>query len=327
MLQPDAGPLQARAHYFGKLPSRGDFVRSTSEPMLVRALDGWLSETLVLLREDTQWQSVYDAAAPVHFAVLGAQCHSGLAGHLVTSRDAAGRRFPFVMVVSFELPAPKAFLPNSPLALSPLWCRLGAQVRLAQEASDFADVQGRLASQPLDVVLSSEGSAFFLEQFDIARFEAVVSPPDAPFSFRQTLLALGLLLQPVLLHGHAGLDRGLVLPLPRDPMPRPHVLTLWVDIVTGFFKGTPAEMALFVTTHGDQPVLVVGFHGASPATLHSVLDPTACGARNVAVTQASWVEDQVDTDDGLRNLSHRLHDPRMSLAEASRLFRTVFLGE
>jgi type VI secretion system protein ImpM len=323
--------VQARSHYFGKLPSRGDFVRSTAEPMLVQALDGWMSQALVLLRDRAHWQATYDAAAPVQFAILGTRSHSGLAGHLVTSHDSAGRRFPFVMAATFELPKPTAFLPRSPVALCPLWCRLGAQVRLAQEAQDFALVQGRLAHLPLavevDDELSEERRAFFLQHFSLERFESVVSPPEDGFSMRQTLLALGLLLRPVRSRGPAQLEKALVLPLPRDPMPRPHVLTLWVDLVAGFFKGMPVEMALFVTTHGDQPVLVVGFHGAAPATLRSVIDPEYCREYNVAVGEAKWVEEVLAADDGLRALSNRLRDSSLSLATASELFRETFLDD
>lgn len=108
-------------------------------------------------------------------------------------------------------------------------------------------------------------------------------------------------------------------------MPRPHVLSFWVDLVSGFFKSTPVEIALFITKHGEQPVLVLGFHGASPATLRSVIDPEACREQNVAVTQAAWVEEVLGADDGLRALSNRLCDSSLSLATASELFRETFL--
>ena len=229
------------------------------------------------------------ALRPWHWLVWGLLAAKGAVLCLVqldTSHDTAGRRFPSVMAATFEPPAATAFLPHSPL-----WCRLGAQVRLAQAAEDFAVVQSSLAHQPLQVELDEEASGarsdFFLQQFSMARLESVLSSPE----LRQTLLALGLLLRPVLSRGPAGIDRSLVLPLSRDPTPRPHVLSFWVDLVSGFFKSTPVEIALFITTHGEQPVLVLGFHGASPATPRSVIDPEACRERNVAVTQAAWVEE------------------------------------
>lgn len=321
----------AQALYFGKLPSRGDFVRSSAGSALIHSIDHWMSQTLELLAEDTRWKIVYDAASPVHFAILGTQSNAGLVGHMVASQDASGRRFPFVLAASFEVDEPLQFLPYSPQALSPLWGRLDTQVRVAQQATDFAEVQEQLLG-PLD--LEREPNALrqsykaFAQQITIERLEAALTPTGAaPISFRQTALALGLLLQPVLSQGHADLNKGLLLPLPRDPMQLPHVLTMWVDLISRFFARTSAETAIFVTMHGAQPVLVMGFHGASPLTLRSVIDSEASRNDNVSVTEAEWVEDWIGSDYGLRKLSNHLRDPSLSLAAAVDMFRETFLGE
>ncbi|HET7795532.1 MAG TPA: type VI secretion system-associated protein TagF [Rhizobacter sp.] len=321
----------AQALYFGKLPSRGDFVRSSAGSALIRSIDEWMSQTMELLAEEARWKIVYDAAAPVHFAILGAQRRAGLIGHMAASQDASGRRFPFVMAASFEVADPIAFLPYSPQALSPLWGRLDAQVRQALQADDFAQVQDQLSLQDVELEQRNEvlreSYKNFAQLFTLERLESAVSPPGQAISFRQTVLALGMLLQPVLTQGHGELSKGLLLPLPRDPLHLPHVLTLWVDLVARFFKRTPAETAILVTLHGEQPVLVLGFHGASPATLRSVIDPEACRADNVAITEAEWVEDWIGTDYGLRKLSNHLRDPSLSVAAAVDMFRETFLGE
>ena len=321
----------AQALYFGKLPSRGDFVRSSAGSALIHSIDQWMSQTMELLAEESRWKITYDAAAPVHFAILGAQSNAGLVGHMAASQDASGRRFPFVMAASFEVPDPASFLPYSPQALSPLWGRFDAQVRQALLAEDFALVQEQLTAQPVELEVRTEvlhdGYKTFAQLLTLERFEAAVSPPGDLISFRQTMLALGLLLQPVLSQGHADLSKGLVLPLPRDPMQLPHVLTLWVDLITRFFKRTAAETLVLVTSHGLQPVLVMGFHGASPATLRSAIDPDVCRSDNVAITQAEWVEDWIGSDYGLRKLSNHLRDPALSVAAAVDMFRETFLGE
>ncbi|HEX3139924.1 MAG TPA: type VI secretion system-associated protein TagF [Rhizobacter sp.] len=321
----------AQALYFGKLPSRGDFVRSSAGSALIHGIDQWMSQTMELLAEESRWKIVYDAAAPVHFAILGVQNRAGLVGHMAASQDASGRRFPFVMAASFEVADPAGFLPYSPQALSPLWGQLDGHVRQALQAEDFVQVQEQLTTQPVELELRNEvlleSFRNFAQLVTLERFESMVSPPGEPISLRQTMLALGLLLQPVLSQGHADLSKGLLLPLPRDPMHLPHVLTLWVDLVTRFFKRTAAETAIFVTSHGEQPVLVLGFHGASPATLRSVIDPEVCRADNVAVTEAEWVEDWIGSDYGLRKLSNHLRDPHLSVASAVDMFRETFLGE
>jgi type VI secretion system protein ImpM len=321
----------AQALYFGKLPSRGDFVRSSAGSALIHSIDQWMSQTMALLAEDTRWKIVYDDAAPVHFAILGSQSNAGLVGHMAPSQDASGRRFPFVMAASFEVPDPAGFVPCCPLALSPMWQHLDAHVRSALMAEDFASVQEQLVAQPVQVEVRSDllKQAYqgFAQTQTLESFENAVSPPGAAISLRQTALALGLLLQPVLSQGHNGMNKGLVLPLARDPAQLTPSLTLWVDLVTRFFKRTPAEIALFVTSHWQQPVLVVGFHGASPATLRSVLDAAVCRAENVTVTEAQWVEDCIDSDYGLRKLSNHLRDPSLSVKAAVDMFRETFLGD
>ena len=37
--------VQAQLDYFGKIPSRGDFVKSTQNPQLLQTLDRWVEVT------------------------------------------------------------------------------------------------------------------------------------------------------------------------------------------------------------------------------------------------------------------------------------------
>ncbi len=48
--------------YFGKLPSRGDFVRSAHHSALIEHLDRWQSQTMERLATDPRWKLRYDAA-------------------------------------------------------------------------------------------------------------------------------------------------------------------------------------------------------------------------------------------------------------------------
>jgi type VI secretion system protein ImpM len=318
--------------YFGKLPSRGDFVRSSASSPFVLSLDQWLSQTLELLAQDARWKLVYDSAAAIHFAILGSQSHVGLAGHLVASHDTSGRRFPFVATSSFEIPNPAQFLPYSPQALAPLWSRLDAGVRQAVQAPDFSvELQEQLTNEAPELQVRAsqlqEPYKQFAQQHTLADIDAFFFDNMPDFSIRKTMLALGLLLQPVLSQGSRGLVRALTLPLPSNPRWITPIATLWTDLAARFFKQTAVEMGIFVTMHRQQPVLVIGFHGASPTTLCSVLDPDICSRNNITVHDAEWVEDYANEEAELRKLSNLLANSALSLASAVDIFRETFLGE
>ncbi|WP_205170818.1 type VI secretion system-associated protein TagF, partial [Burkholderia sp. LMG 13014] len=79
--------VQAQIAYFGKIPSRGDFVKSPHNPQLLQTLDHWIAQALELLAEDPRWKLVYEDAKPMHFAFLGSRSRLAIAGHMVASHD------------------------------------------------------------------------------------------------------------------------------------------------------------------------------------------------------------------------------------------------
>lgn len=317
--------------YFGKLPCRGDFVRGNPQPALIQTLDQWLTQAMEALSVDPAWKTTFDAAGPVAFAFLGTRSAAALAGHLLPSQDASGRRFPFLVATSFEVGDGLRFMARSPLALQATWAGMERLTTGARAASDYAAVQSALAQASLAPPgpASAQQAAYaeFLELQTLASAEALLSGPHARCSLRQMLLALGLLLQPVLAQGQVRLDKALLLPLGSDPSVRPHLATLWTDLVTPFLSRGDFELALFTVRWSQRPTLVIGFNGASPATLHRVLEGRAAAQDSIDATQSQWAEAYADQDWGVRKLSTYLREPQLSLRQAVATFREVFLGE
>jgi type VI secretion system protein ImpM len=317
--------------YFGKVPSRGDFIRSANHATLIHTLDQWLSQTVELMATDPRWKLVYDAAPPVQFAFLGSRSTVGLAGHLIPSQDSSGRRFPFLTAGSFEVAQPLAFMARSPLALTRLWTRFENTARLAHQASHLSEVQQQLSHTSVDLEITAgayeANFVDFLEMQTLASLEQMLEQSGHRVSMRQTLLALGMLLQPVLQQGCSRLDKGLVLPLTRDPLYRPFIATLWLDLVSRFLRRSDCELAVFITRRQGRPSLVVGFHGASPRTLRAVLDAQAGHHEHVDFSRSQWVEDHVDEDYGVKKLSCYLREPQLSLRQSVETCREAFLGE
>ncbi len=314
--------------YFGKIPSRGDFVKGSDNPALIKVLDDWLAFAMDLMSSDARWKLHYDSVQPLHFAFLGPRRHRAIAGHIVASRDQSSRRFPFLMMSTMEVIAPAAFVPAAPLVLARLWHQFET---LSNDVISAADATAPLlaaASQVIDVDLGSNAynAAFqdFLDRSTIGTMDALLAQSQYPGSVRELLLALGFLLQPVMASSSSRLEKSLLLPLPEDPLYRNLVGAFWMHLIAPFLVRGDFELALFMTRIGGKPVLVLGFSGASAGTLSAIMDPVAAAERHITFDQLDWVEGQVASKHAV--LSAYLGQATLSLRAALESVRATFIG-
>lgn len=94
--------VNSSATCFGKIPSRGDFVKGAGQHPLITVLDRWASQGMERLSEDPRWKTAYDNACAVDFAFVGARSRLSVVGHLRPSLDSSGRRFPFIAAATIE---------------------------------------------------------------------------------------------------------------------------------------------------------------------------------------------------------------------------------
>src|SRR4051794_39978953 len=89
--------------FFGKIPSRGDFLSRRIPPAVAASWENWLQELTLGVRETGErgWQDAWLTAPLWHF-VLGRNLAGphGAAGVLVASADRVGRLFPFTVIGS-----------------------------------------------------------------------------------------------------------------------------------------------------------------------------------------------------------------------------------
>ena len=326
------GTLALRMLHFGKLPSRGDFVRSAHAPALIQTLDTWLTGGIESLAADPRWKQLYDRAAPAQFAFLGTRSNKGLAGHLIASNDASGRRFPFITAGLLEVEEPLAFFARCPLVLARPWQRFETAARQAYAAQDASSLLAEMGQVPVE--LASSAAAYdanfrdFSELQTVGSLQAMLQQAGHVLSVRTLVLGLGLLLQPVPASGTQRLDKGLLLPLPLDPMYRPLVASLWLELIAGFLAKAPFELALFLPQAGGpaSAALALGFDGASSRMLHALIDRDFGQQVFIDATAADWVEEFVQQDYGVKKLSSYLEQPALSLRQAVDSFKEAFLG-
>ncbi|KAF1712520.1 type VI secretion system-associated protein TagF [Pseudoxanthomonas kalamensis DSM 18571] len=316
--------------FFGKLPARGDFVRSGDDHALLSWLDQWAGQGLELLSRDVAWKQAYDQAPPLAFAVMGARSRNAIAGHWLSSQDASQRRFPFLAAARIDAQPPLDFLARSPMALSRLWAALSRMSREVTMAEDPSEPLRRLSeSRPaLNLAPGSYDAPFFdfLDMQSVGSLrEMLQSAGHGAVELKWTLPALGLLLQPALSQAPGQIDKGLSLPLPRDPIHRSLAAAFWMDLMAGFFARADYQLALLLPD-SEQPRLVLGLNGADGATLHSLLDPQVAREQLIRVDDAEWIEDQLSGDYALNKLASYLDHDDISLRSIRQVFRETFLG-
>jgi type VI secretion system protein ImpM len=321
-------PLQVS--YFGKLPSRGDFVKTPGNHALTSMLDNWVAQGIELLAQDPGWKLTYDAAPSCHFAFLSSQRKQVTAGHLMPSRDLSERRFPFLSAAQFAVLHPLDFIARSPLALARLWARLDRQSQHAFRAEDDSAAALRaFLEEPISVnaALGTYDTPYrdFLEMQTVGMLQTALQQAGHQVNVRRLLLAMGVLLQPLLSSGGSDLDKGLSLPLPADPLYKPMVATLWLDLIAGFLGRVDYELSIFIN-NAQAPRLIIGFNGSSGRTLHSVLDPLVSQESNINIDDADWVDDHIEDEYSFKKLSTYLDQGQLSLRLACATFRETFLG-
>lgn len=316
--------------YFGKIPTRDDFVKAADDALLINIMDEWLTSAMEKLAVDPRWKIIYDEIPPIYFVVAATKMNRAVAGYLVASRDQVERRFPFVSFGELQVQKPETFLPLSPIVLANLWSRLDSQTRLAMESEDSTDALRQLCADDVTIDLTAESYqepfASFIDGQSVGVLNDQLENNAFGNNARQIILALGLLLHPVMASGVSRLERNLILPLPGDSQHYLMTAAFWMQIVSAFLFKSDFEVAVLLTTINNTEVMVVGFDGASTSTLFSVITPMVKSETNILFADSSWVEDAIKNDYRLQQLSSYLNQPDLQLSTALTHFKETFLG-
>lgn len=88
--------------YYGKIPSRGDFLRNNLPHTFIEPWDAWLQSAMVAGRTlyGESWQQVYFSAPIWRFTLPAGTCgQNTMLGILMPSVDQVGRQFPLTLAV------------------------------------------------------------------------------------------------------------------------------------------------------------------------------------------------------------------------------------
>jgi len=314
-------PSSGRIGYFGKIPTRGDFVKVADDQPVLGMLDDWLAQVMTRLPGDARWKLNYDAFEPASFAFVGPGRRHAVAGHLVASHDQSGRRFPFLMMRTIDVQDPAALAARCPLAFAPLWEFCAAMAPRVLMSDDPREHLQAIRDASIALGEHEQALADYLAASTVGELSARLGLPA-----HRLILALGLLLQPVMHSRPAALHKCLVLPLPEDAPLRPSVAAFWLELVVPFIRRAGFDLALFLTRVGEHQALVVGFGAAAAATLHGLIDPIVAAEQQVHLDDDGWIDEQLGLDIDVRALASYLEQTTLPLRMARELFLQTFIG-
>jgi type VI secretion system ImpM family protein len=158
------------ASCFGKLSTRGDFVRANAEGRAMRDLDAWMQRGVAEAKRHlgADLAAVFEASGPMCFFIEVPNAPHALAGALRPSRDRSGRRYPFLVAVEIE----KRQLDGRRI---PSWPHRYKAFYRAAAALVSDAVDGRVAVEELDEALRTLRAAYDRTPF----------PVDYEFCLRQ----------------------------------------------------------------------------------------------------------------------------------------------
>ncbi len=316
--------------YFGKITSRGDFVKSASGTKVIALIDNWVAQGMEMLIAEPGWKTYYDMAGAVDFLFIGVRKKHMLCGSLIPSGDTSSRRFPFIAATLFEIDDSLAFLPVSPLILERHANHQRALIHLAAKTHDAADTLVELGEAPLETEFDSEksvnGYAHFLASTTLNDLTNALSIQDEHATVRQMVLAVGYLLQPILTNYAAPPQKGLSIPIPRDPARAAYIKAFWLNLICIFLPRAEFELGVFSSGHHGKPTLIVTFNGATPTIFRALFDEQAAQEYLIDIRQATWVEEYAMQDVATLKLSSYLEHGELDLSQLVETFRQAFVG-
>ncbi|WP_312087741.1 type VI secretion system-associated protein TagF [Acinetobacter variabilis] len=316
--------LSTQPFYYGKCPAHGDFLKSQGQHGLIQSIDRWISKALEYAMQSNNFKQYYIKLPSLDFFLVNLQVGQFLVANLISSEDYSGRHFPMVLGQVIETDQPHENLMYLHYRFKPMLIELYQRnlvIRSIQSPDILLNKLSKLSDQ--SSVYSAEDVQHFYDTQTLNSLARLMG--GTVYELVQTLIALGLLLQPIIQQGTDRLNKILILPIHNVPYCY-EIAAFWINLISLFIQKQSSHLFIGLL-HADQPVLLCGFQGTDSIALGDIFNQNMQSQHWVSLVHAAWIDPYLEQNAGLAVLEQILNQQRMSLTNIIQIFKQTFIEE